>query len=172
MVPLQTTPTPVRPLVTEVALETTNHIQEPESHDSISEAKSANQNTEAVPLQLTNQDAQLGSPDLDTKLTNQNTEVVSHHLTNQDVQVQSPHLETKPTNQKAGLTTGTPQQWTSTGSYECPPFSYRQDEEHVCFVLHTPAVKEKSLVSHFDQHQVSSTTVPMSTDFSQVGYMV
>ena len=154
--------------MTEVALETTNHIQEPESHDSVSEAKSTNQNTVAVPLQSTDQDAQLGSLDLDTKLTNQNTEVVSHHLTNQDAQVQSPDLDTKPTNQKAGLTTGTPQQWTSTGSYKCPPFSYRQDEEHVCFVLHTAAVKEKSLVSHFDQHQVSSTTAPMSPDFSQV----
>ena len=82
------------------------------------------------------------------------------------------YLDTKPTNQKADLTTGTPQQWTSTGSYECPPFSHRQDEERVCFVLHTSGVKEKSLVSHFDQHQVSSTKAPMSSDFSQVGYMV
>ena len=168
MVPLQTTPTPVRPLVTEVALETTNHVQEPESHDLRSETKSTNQNTEAVPHQSTNQDAQIGSHNLDTKPTNQNTEMVSHQSTNQDAQVRSPDMDTKPANQKAGLTTGTSQQWASTGSYECPPFSYRQDEELVCFVLHTAAVKEKSLVSHFDQHQVSSTTAPMSPDFSQV----
>ena len=157
VIPLQTTPTPVRPLVTEVALETTNHIQEPESHDSRSETKSTNQNTEAVPHQSTNQDPELGLPDLDTKPTNQNTEAEAHQSTNQDA-LGSPELETKLTNQKAGLTTGVPQQWASTGSYECPQFSCRQDEEYVCFVLHTAAVKEKSLVSHFDQHQVSSTT--------------
>lgn len=148
--------------MTEVALETTNHIQEPGSHDLRSETKSTNQNTEAVPHQLTNQDAQLGLPDLDT---NQNTEAEAHQSTNQDA-LGSPDLDTKPTNQKAGLTTGVPpQQWASTGSYECPPFSYRQDKEYVCFVLHTAAVKEKSLVSHFDQHQVSSTTAHVITRF-------
>ena len=161
VVPLQTTPTPVRPLVTEVALETTNHLQEPGSHDLRSETKSTNQNPEAVPHQLTNQNAQLGLPDLDT---NQNTEAEVHQSTSQDA-LGSPDLDTKPTNQKAGLITGVPQQWASTGSYECPPFSYRQDKEHVCFVLHTAAVKEKSLVSHFDQYQVSSTTAHVITRF-------
>ena len=168
VIPLQTTPTPVRPLVTEVALETTNHIQEPESHDLRSETKSTNQNTEAEAHQSTNQDPELGLPDLDTKPTNQNTEAEAHQSTNQDA-LGSPELETKPTNQKAGLTTGVPQQWASTGSYECPQFSCRQDEEYVCFVLHNAAVKKKSLVSHFDQHQVSSTTAPMLVlGFSQV----
>ena len=150
--------------MTEVALETTNHIQEPGSHDLRSETKSTNENTEAVPHQSTNQDAQLGLPDLDTKPTNQNTEAEAHQSTNQDA-LGAPELDTKPTNQKAGLTTGVPQQWASTGSYECPPFSYRQDKDHVCFVLHTAAVKEKSLVSHFDQHQVSSTTAHVITRF-------
>ncbi len=46
--------------------------------------------------------------------------------------------------------------WVSTGEWSCPPFSYRQDECSVTFVLHTPSVKENSFVTNFDQHFVSS----------------
>ncbi len=44
----------------------------------------------------------------------------------------------------------------STGEWSCPPFSYRQDECSVTFVLHTPNVKENSFVANFDQRFVSS----------------
>lgn len=47
------------------------------------------------------------------------------------------------------------EEWISTGEWSCPPFSYQQDESTVTFILHTPSVKEKSLVANFDQSIVS-----------------
>ena len=45
--------------------------------------------------------------------------------------------------------------WTSKGEWLCPPFIYRQDDSCVYFMLQTSGVKESSMVSHFDEHQVS-----------------
>ena len=44
--------------------------------------------------------------------------------------------------------------WSSKGEWQCPPFSYRQDENSVYFVLQTPGVKRPSMAKHFDEHQV------------------
>lgn len=147
VVPLQTTLPAENPLVTEVATDSTNQVQEPESCD----------------LQPHDREDTITS-DSESKLTSQDVEVSHdldiHSTTNQNAQIRSHDLSTEPTNQKPEIlpkTAGVPQQWVSTGSYVCPPFSYRQDEESVSFVLHTAAVKETSLVSHFDQHQVCST---------------
>ena len=46
-------------------------------------------------------------------------------------------------------------EWTSKGEWQCPPFSYRQEENGVFFVLQTTGVKKPSMASHFDEHQVS-----------------
>ena len=151
VVPLQTTVPAVNPLVTEVATESTNQEQEPESHD-----LKPQESESAVTTDIA------GGITVGSKLTNENVEVACDldvHSTNQNGQVGSHDLGTPPTNQKTEVVpnaAGGPQQWASTGSYVCPPFSYRQDEESVIFVLHTAAVKETSLVSHFDQHQVRS----------------
>jgi len=146
VVPLQTTLPAENPLVTEVATESINQVQEPESHD-LQPHDSEDTITSDSESKLTNQDVEV-SHDLDI-----------HSTTNQNAQVGSHDLSTESTNQKPEIlprTAGVPQQWVSMGSYVCPPFSYRQDEESVSFVLHTAAVKETSLVSHFDQHQVCS----------------
>jgi len=45
--------------------------------------------------------------------------------------------------------------WSSTGHWTCPQFSYKQDDSTVSFVLHTPAVNEKSMVANFDKDTVS-----------------
>ena len=150
VVPLQTTLPAENPLVTEVATDSTNQVQEPESCDlqpHESEDTITPDSEIAVESKPNSQDVEV-SDDLDI-----------HSTTNQNAQVGSHDLSTEPTNQKAEILpkTGVPQQWVSTGSYVCPPFSYRQDEESISFVLHTAAVKKTSLVSHFDQHQVCST---------------
>ena len=57
-------------------------------------------------------------------------------------------------------------EWSSKGEWLCPPFSYRQDDNTVFFVLYTPGVKKSSLVSHFDEHKVSrSMYIMCQTDF-------
>lgn len=45
--------------------------------------------------------------------------------------------------------------WTSTGEWVCPPFTYRQDDTIIAYCLHTANAKEKSLVKYFDEHFVS-----------------
>lgn len=45
--------------------------------------------------------------------------------------------------------------FSSTGQWACPPFTYRQDADGVCFVLHTAGAKEATLVSFFDRNLVS-----------------
>lgn len=45
--------------------------------------------------------------------------------------------------------------WTSTGEWVCPPFSYRQEDSVVVFCLHTASAKEKTLVKYFDEYFVS-----------------
>ena len=47
-------------------------------------------------------------------------------------------------------------EWSSTGEWTCPPFSYRQEDSTVVFCLHTAGVRETTLVKHFDEHYVSA----------------
>ena len=44
--------------------------------------------------------------------------------------------------------------WTSKGEWVAPSFTYRQDDERVVFVLHSPGTKPSTLVHHHDNHQV------------------
>ena len=46
--------------------------------------------------------------------------------------------------------------WTSKGEWVAPLFAYRQDDERVAFVLHSPGTKPSTLVHHHDNHQVIS----------------
>lgn len=45
--------------------------------------------------------------------------------------------------------------WSSKQEWLTPPFSYRQDDNAVFFVLYTSGVKKSSMVSHFEEHEVS-----------------
>ena len=45
--------------------------------------------------------------------------------------------------------------WSSKQEWLRPPFSYRQDDNTVFFVLFTSGVKKSSMVSHFEEHEVS-----------------
>jgi dynein assembly factor 2 len=47
------------------------------------------------------------------------------------------------------------QDWLLKGGWLCPPFSYRQEDTVVVFCLHTPHVKENSMVQCYDDHFVS-----------------
>ena len=49
--------------------------------------------------------------------------------------------------------------WSSVGEWQVPPFNYHQDDSTVSFVLYTSGVKKASMVSHFDEHQVSMCVV-------------
>ena len=46
--------------------------------------------------------------------------------------------------------------WSINDSWECPPFSYRQNDDCVSFVLHIAFVKENTMISHFDQDSVGN----------------
>ena len=48
--------------------------------------------------------------------------------------------------------------WASKGEWSVPAFSYRQDDERVVFVLHSPGVKASTIVHHHDDHQVMTET--------------
>ena len=45
--------------------------------------------------------------------------------------------------------------WSVNESWKCPPFSYRQNEDCISFVLHVAIVKANTVTSHFDQYSVS-----------------
>ncbi len=71
---------------------------------------------------------------------------------------EDPPPELNETNQSSAFHQG---EWSSTGGeWVCPPFSYRQEDDTVAFCLHTPGVKENTLVKHFDDHCVSDFTEP------------
>ncbi len=53
--------------------------------------------------------------------------------------------------------------WMSSGAWQAPPFSYRQDGERVVFVLHSRETKPRSLVNYCDQHMVRKHTSLLST---------
>ena len=116
-----------------------------------------------LPLATSAEPALLPAPlvsEIDNGPTNQEPEAVSHdsdggshdlpedgealkdspeELTNQDGEVKSDHVT---------------QSWLTNQVWSCPPFSYRQDDDHVIFLLYTSSVKEETLVSHFDTHEV------------------
>ena len=84
------------------------------------------------------------------------------HNGNSDLSLKEDDFIGEPTNQDAvgkscdnRSSSHVTEEWTSVGDWSCPPFSYRQDESSVTFVLYTPCVKEQSLVSNFDQSYVS-----------------
>ena len=44
--------------------------------------------------------------------------------------------------------------WSVTGEWLCPSYSYQQNNLCVSYVLHVPNVKETSVISHFDHNLV------------------
>lgn len=81
--------------------------------------------------------------------------------TGNDVQFNGGHVDDKaaslvPDESATVMESVLPKEWSSKGKWICPPFSYRQDDTIIVFCLHTPSVKEKSLVKYFDDHSVSS----------------
>ena len=48
--------------------------------------------------------------------------------------------------------------WMSKGEWSAPSFTYRQDNERVVFVLHSPSIKTSTVVHHYDNHQVNTVT--------------
>ena len=45
--------------------------------------------------------------------------------------------------------------WLVNEEWKCPPFSYRQNEDCVSFVVHVPVVKETTVMSYFDEDSVT-----------------
>ena len=94
--------------------------------------------------------SELSSTDSDssTKPTDEVAEVESHDIKEEGKQ-----------EELAGVVHQVTKDWSSKGEWQCPPFSYRQDENSVFFVLQTPGVKKTSMAKHFDEHQVSVVCV-------------
>lgn len=113
---------PVRPLVSELPLESENEIVIKEE-ESLKVDEGVKRNSNSLL-----EDDSTGEP------------------TNQDMVEKSCDK---------GVSSLVTEEWTSVGEWSCPPFSYRQDDSGVTFVLYTPNVKEQSLVSSFDQSYVS-----------------
>ena len=80
-----------------------------------------------------------------TKPTNETTEEESHDIKEDGKQ-----------EELVGAVCEMTKDWSSKGEWLCPPYSYRQDENSVYFVLQTPGIKRPSMAKHFDEHQVSS----------------
>ncbi len=80
-----------------------------------------------------------------TTSTNETTEEESHDIKEDGKQ-----------EELVGVVNEVTKDWSSKGEWLCPPYSYRQDENSVYFVLQTPGVKRPSMAKHFDEHQVSS----------------
>lgn len=118
--------TPKTPLISEITSpESTNETQDSESHDQ-KDIEGEIIETEEIPIETSS-----------VQLPDQKQG---------SIEGQSPQL---------AASMSVTKEWTSKGDWICPPFSYRQDEVNVCFVLHTPEVKKPSLVSYFDEHYVS-----------------
>ncbi len=64
-------------------------------------------------------------------------------------------VKTSQESQEEDTSTDLSKEWSSKGEWQCPPFNHRQDETTVAFCLHTPNVKEKSVVKYFEDHNVS-----------------
>ena len=84
-----------------------------------------------------------------TKPTNGLAETESHDIKTEEVE------DTKQEEELVGVVQEVSKDWTSKGEWLCPPFTYRQDDSCVYFMLQTSGVKKSSMVSHFDEHQVS-----------------
>ena len=79
-----------------------------------------------------------------TELTNKATEEESHDIKGNSKQ-----------EELVGVAYEVTKDWSSKGEWLCPPYSYRQDENSVYFVLQTSGVKRPSMAKYFDEHQVS-----------------
>ncbi|CAI7993800.1 Protein kintoun, partial [Geodia barretti] len=115
--------------------ESTNEVAEPESHDLESQVTDNESHTSA------NEVAELESRDLESgELTNQIA--VSEHLTQPETVTTSSADSTNHSVEPSHVT------WTSKGKWVAPSFTYRQDDERVAFVLHSPGTKPSTLVHH------------------------
>ncbi len=61
-------------------------------------------------------------------------------------------IETQPTHPSVNQSVKS--DWSVNKTWECPPFSYRQNEDCISLVLHISVVKEKTMTSHFGDTMV------------------
>jgi hypothetical protein len=95
--------------------------------------------------------------------TNQNS---SPDLTTSPDDTSQPELERSCDNHT--IPTEDHMTWASKGEWSAPAFSYRQDDERVVFVLHSPGVKASTIVHHHDDHQFQVMYSCVDSDSKQV----
>ena len=139
---LPPSPSPSLPISPSLVTELTNQTSESESHDrgSHSGDESTNEITPSEPTQ---------DPSHISSSTEGGGMVLSPSNATSPCKDSTNHSQDDTSVPASHVT------WKSRGDWSAPQYSYRQDKERVVFVVHSSHVKEKTIVLHFDEHQVT-----------------